>query len=45
MASKIAGISMNKLNALNAGGDINGFMPVTLDEMIVNNQIFKANNH
>jgi calcineurin-like phosphoesterase family protein len=32
-------------NAVNAGVDINDFMPVTLDEMIVHNQIFKANNH
>ena len=31
-------------NALNAGVDINGFMPVTLDEMISNNQMFKCNN-
>ena len=28
-------------NALNAGVDINQFMPVTLDELIVNNRIFK----
>ena len=27
---------------LNAGADINGFSPVTLDEMIHNNQQFKA---
>lgn len=27
---------------LNAGADINGFSPVTLDEMILNNQQFKA---
>ena len=31
-------------NALNAGVDINQFMPVTLDELIVNNKIFKSNN-
>ena len=30
--------------ALNAGVDINQFMPVTLDELIVNNKIFKENN-
>lgn len=29
-------------NALNAGVDINNFMPVTLDEMITNNKIFKS---
>jgi calcineurin-like phosphoesterase family protein len=31
-------------NALNAGVDINNFMPVTLDELIVNNKNFKAKN-
>ena len=31
-------------NALNAGVDINNFMPVTLDELIVNNKIFKSKN-
>lgn len=36
---------MKKLDkALNAGVDINQFMPVTLDELIVNNQIFKSQN-
>ena len=29
-------------NALNAGVDINNFMPVTLDEMITNNKNFKS---
>ena len=29
-------------NALNAGVDVNQFMPVTLDEMIVNNKNFKS---
>ncbi len=27
---------------LNAGVDVNGFLPVTLDEMIQNNEMFKA---
>jgi hypothetical protein len=27
---------------LNAGVDVNGFFPVTLDEMIQNNEKFKA---
>lgn len=31
-------------NALNAGVDINNFMPVTLDELIVNNKNFKSKN-
>ena len=31
-------------NALNAGIDINQFMPVTLDELIINNKIFKENH-
>ena len=30
------------LNILNAGVDINGFFPVTLDEMIANNALFKG---
>ena len=34
----------NLENALNAGVDINQFMPVTLDELIMNNKIFKENN-
>ena len=31
-------------NALNAGIDINQFMPVTLNELIINNKIFKENH-
>ena len=31
-------------NALNAGVDINNFMPVTFEELIVNNKIFKEND-
>lgn len=30
---------------LNAGVDVNGFAPVTLEEMIVNNRWFKENIH
>lgn len=30
--------------ALNAGCMINGYMPVTFNELIINNQIFKENN-
>lgn len=30
-------------NILNAGADINGFMPVTFDEMLENNRRFKTN--
>ena len=32
-----------KDNALNAGVDINGFCPVTLEELITNNRAFKQN--
>ena len=35
---------INVDNALNAGIDINQFMPVTLDELIINNKIFKENH-
>lgn len=31
-------------NALNAGVDINGFMPVTFDELVANNIAFRQNN-
>ena len=30
-------------NVLNAGADINDFMPVTFDEMLENNRRFKTN--
>lgn len=32
----------NRENVLNAGVDINGFMPVTFDELVENNNIFKT---
>ncbi len=35
--------SYNKFNALNAGVDINGFIPVTFDELVENNLQFKLN--
>ncbi len=29
---------------LNAGVDINGYVPVTFDELVTNNEMFKADN-
>ena len=35
-------ILKSRENILNAGVDINGFAPVTLDEMICNNNVYKG---
>lgn len=35
---------MEMEDALNAGADINNFYPVTLEELIENNRIFKSNS-
>lgn len=32
-------------NVLNAGVDINGYQPVTFDELLENNRIFKSETH
>ena len=31
-------------NAFNAGVDVNGFMPVTFEELVANNAEFRKNN-
>ena len=42
MTSDFWGLIRDRERVLNAGVDINGFEPVTFDELIENNEYFKS---